>query len=64
MNDLLRLTDEELIDAAQFTEDEFDILENRLAILAACNGWTGDPMRQSVGTVSAIVRGIIGDRSG
>jgi hypothetical protein len=63
MNDLLRLNDEELIDAAEFTDEEFDMLENRLAILAACNGWTGDPMRQPLATVAAIVRGIIGDRS-
>ena len=64
MNDLLKLTDEELIDAAEFTDEEFDILENRLAILVACNGWTGDPMRQPLAAVAAIVLGIIGDRSG
>ena len=62
MNDLLTLPDAELIDAAQFSEEEFDMLENRLAIFAACSGWTGDPMRQPLATVAGIVRRIIEER--
>lgn len=62
MNDLLKLSDEELIDTAKFSEDEFDTLENRLAIFAACSGWTGDPMRQPLTTVAEIARGILEER--
>lgn len=62
MYDLLKLTDEVLIDTARLSKEELDILENRLAIFAACNGWTGDPMRQPLATVARIVRGIIEER--
>lgn len=59
----LALSDAELIEAADLTNAEFDELENQLALRAACLGWTGDPMRQPVETVAAIVRGIISRRS-
>lgn len=62
MNALLALTDAELIEAADLTDAEFDELENQLAIRAACLGWTGDPMRQPIEAVAAIVRGIITKR--
>lgn len=62
MSDLLKLSDEELIDAAKLTEEEFDRFENQLAVFAACCGWTGDPMRQPLATVAALTRGIIEDR--
>lgn len=60
---LLALSDAELIEAAEFSNAEFDDLENQLALRAACLGWTGEPMRQPVETVAAIVRGIISRRS-
>lgn len=59
----LALSDAELIEAADLTNAEFDELENQLALRAACLGWTGDPMRQPLETVAAIVRGIISRRS-
>lgn len=62
MNALLSLSDAELIEAADLTDAEFDELENQLALRAACLGWTGDPMRQPLETVAAIVRGIISKR--
>ena len=60
---LLAFSDAELMEAADLTNAEFDELENQLALRAACMGWTGDPMRQPVETVAAIVRGIISRRS-
>ena len=63
MNDLLTLPDEELIDTAALTDEEFYILENRLAVFAACRGWTGDPLRQPLAIVAQIVRGILEDRN-
>jgi hypothetical protein len=63
MNALLALSDTELIESAALTDAEFDELENQLAIRAACLGWTGDPMRQPLETVAAIVRGIITKRT-
>lgn len=63
MNALLSLPDAELIETADLTNAEFDELENQLAIRAACLGWTGDPMRQPLETVAAIVRGIIAKRT-
>lgn len=62
MNALLALSDAELIEAADLTDAEFDELEHQLALRAACLGWTGDPMRQPLETVAAIVRGIITKR--
>jgi hypothetical protein len=59
---LLALSDADLIEAADLTDGEFDELENQLALRAACLGWTGDPMRQPLETVAAIVRGIISKR--
>ena len=59
---LLALSDADLIESADFTDAEFDELENQLAIRAACLGWTGDPMRQPLETVAATVRGIISKR--
>lgn len=59
MNALLALSDEELIDSADLSDEEFDELESQLALRAASLGWTGDPMRQPLATVAAIVRGII-----
>lgn len=63
MNALLLLSDAELMDSADLTDTEFDELERQLALRAACLGWTGDPMRQPLETVAAIVRGIIAKRS-
>lgn len=63
MNALLSLSDAELIESADLTDAEFDELENQLALRAAVLGWTGDPMRQPLATVAAIVRGIIIRRS-
>lgn len=63
MNALLSLSDAELIELADLTDAEFDELENQLALRAAALGWTGDPMRQPLATVAAIVRGIITRRS-
>lgn len=60
---LLALSDEELIETANLTDPEFSQLENQLAIRAACLGWTGDPMRQPLSTVAAIVRGIVTSRA-
>ena len=62
MNALLDLSDAELVDTAQLSEAEFDSLERRLDLRAACCGWTGDPMRQPLEVVAAIVRGIIKER--
>lgn len=62
MNALLCLSDAELIESADLTDTEFDELENQLALRAGCLGWTGDPMRQPLETVAAIVRGIITSR--
>lgn len=62
MNALLSVSDTELMESADFTDAEFDELENQLAIRAACLGWTGDPMRQPLETVAAIVRGIVATR--
>lgn len=63
MNALPSLSDAELIETADLSNAEFDELENQLAIRAACLGWTGDPMRQPLETVAAIVRGIIAKRT-
>lgn len=60
---LLTLSDAELIEAADLSETEFDELENQLAIRAASLAWTGDPMRQPLETVAAIVRVIIRQRN-
>ena len=62
MNALLALSDAELIESADLTAAEFDELESQLALRAACLGWTGDPLRQPLETVAAIVRGIITKR--
>ena len=59
---LLALKDEELIERANFNDAEFDQLENDLALRAACLGWTGDPMKQPIEVVAAVVRNIIGKR--
>lgn len=61
---LLALKNEELIERADFSEAEFDQLENDLALRAACLGWTGDPMKQPVEVVAAVVRSIINKRQG
>jgi len=63
MNALLALSDAELVESAELTDPEFDELENQLVIRAACLGWSGDPMRQPLETVAAVVRGIISKRS-
>jgi len=62
MSTLLALSDAELIESADLSNAEFDELENQLAIRAGCLGWTGDPMRQPLETVAAIVRSIISKR--
>ena len=62
MSTLLALSDAELIESADLSNAEFDELENQLPIRAGCLGWTGDPMRQPLETVAAIVRGIISKR--
>ena len=59
---LLALKDEELIERANFNDAEFDQLEKDLALRAACLGWTGDPMKQPIEVVAAVVRNIIGKR--
>ena len=63
MNPLLDLSDEELIETADLSNAEFDELENRLALRAACLGWTGNPMRQPIEVVAGIVRSLLADRS-
>lgn len=63
MSTLLALSDAELIEFADLTDAEFDELESQLALRAACLGWTGDPMRQPLETVAAIVRCIISKRT-
>ena len=63
MNALHSLPDVELIETVDLSEAEFDELENQLALRAACLGWTGDPMRQPLVIVAAIVRGIVSHRS-
>jgi hypothetical protein len=60
---LIAFSDTDLIESADLTDAEFDELENQLAIRAACLGWTGDPMRQPLETVAAVVRGIISKRT-
>lgn len=62
MNALLSLSDAELMDAADLTDAEFDELERQLVLRAACLGWTGDPLRQPLEVVAAVVRGIIKSR--
>lgn len=62
MSELLALSDAELIETAQLSDAEFDSLERRLDLRAACCGWTGDPMRQPLEVVAAIVRGILQER--
>ncbi|TLD71476.1 hypothetical protein FEM03_08090 [Phragmitibacter flavus] len=62
MNLLLSLSDAELMETADLTDAEYDELESQLALRAACLGWTGNPMRQPVETVAAIVRNIIRKR--
>lgn len=59
INALLALTDSELLEKADLCDAEFDELENQLALRAACLGWTGDPMRQPLETIAAIVRVIL-----
>lgn len=63
MNALLSLSDAALMEQAELRDSEFDELENLLALRAACLGWTGDPMRQPLETVAAIVRGILSRRA-
>lgn len=62
MNALLALSDAELMEAADLSDEEFDELENKLALRAACLGWTGDPLRQPIEVVASIVRNIITNR--
>lgn len=62
-SDLAALSDEELIETADLIETEFDELENRLQIRAACLGWNGDPMRQPIEVVASIVRDILRNRN-
>lgn len=59
MNALLYLPDDELMEAAELTNLEFDELENQLALRAAVLHWSGDPMRQPLDVVASIVRQII-----
>lgn len=63
MSALLSLSDAELIENAKLSAAEFDELENQFALRAACLGWTGDPMRQPLDTVAAIVRCILSRRT-
>ncbi len=63
MNELLSFSDAVLMEQADLSDAEFDELENQLALRAACMGWTGDPMRQPLETVAAIVRGILSRRA-
>lgn len=63
MNELSSaITDEELLDTADLSEQEYDELEHRLTITAACLGWSGDPLRQPLETVAAIVHTIVSER--
>ena len=62
MSPLLSLSDSELIESADLTDAEFDELERQLALRAAVLGWTGDPMRQPLEVVAAVVRGILAQR--
>lgn len=59
---LLALNDSELMEMVRLDDAEFDELENQLGSRAACLGWTGDPMRQPLETVAAIVRGLVRNR--
>lgn len=62
MSALLALSDAELMESADLSDKEFDELENQLALRAGCLGWTGDPLRQPLETVAAIVRSLISKR--
>jgi len=59
MNALFSLSDAELMETADLSEADFDELERQLVIRAACLGWTGDPLRQPLEVVAAVVRGIL-----
>jgi len=59
---LLSLSDADLMESADLTDAEFDELESELSLQAACLGWTGDPLRQPLTVVAAIVRRIIAAR--
>ncbi len=63
MNAQCFLSDAELIATAELTNAELDELESQLVMKAAGQGWTGDPMRQPLEVVAAIVRGIVSRRS-
>lgn len=63
MSSLPALSDAELIDSADLSDAEFDELEGQLALRAASLGWTGDPMRQPLEVVAAVVRSIIARRA-
>jgi hypothetical protein len=41
-----------------FTEREFDALEEKLKLIAAVRGWTGDPLRQPASSVLGAIRAI------
>lgn len=62
MTPLLNLSDAELLEQVELSNDEFDELENQLALRAGCLGWTGDPMHQPTEVVAGIVRGILSRR--
>lgn len=47
---------------SKFSERDFDELEHRLKLNAACRGWTGDPMKQPPETVLQIARAVLRDR--
>lgn len=49
--------------SSQFTHRDYDELENRLKLNAACRGWTGDPMKQPPETVLEIAKAVLRDRS-
>jgi len=57
------LADAELIETEELSDAEFDELESQLALKAASLGWTGDPVRQPLEVVAAIVRAIVSRRS-
>jgi len=48
--------------AAAFREEDYDELERRLRLHAACLGWTGDPLKQPTSVVVTIAKAILKER--
>lgn len=48
---------------ARMTAADYDTLEAKLIIHAACLGWTGEPLQQPAHVVLAIARQVIAERA-